>query len=118
MSVRWTPSGWLPACCARSRPRTRGWSCWCSVPVTRVTASFCRTSAGETKPEPGDESGRAPAHLAKLRLRLPRSVTAVEHQRVAVGIPEEGHVAHTGVEGVHVELHSTRLELSPCRRHV
>ena len=35
----------------------------------------------------------------------------MEHQRVAVGVGEEGHVADAGVEDLALELHAPLLEL-------
>src|SRR4051794_18445031 len=40
-----------------------------------------------------------------------RRVPAVEHQRVAVGVAEEGHVADAGVEDLAVEPNATLFEL-------
>src|SRR6476646_5991491 len=40
-------------------------------------------------------------------------IAAVEHQRVPVGIAEEGHMADAGVEDVAVELNALPLELRP-----
>ena len=40
----------------------------------------------------------------------PRGVAVVEHQRVAVGVAEERHVAHARVERVAGEGHALRLE--------
>src|SRR4051794_34747164 len=39
-----------------------------------------------------------------LALRFPRRVAVVEQQRIAVGVGEERHVAHAGVEYVPAEL--------------
>jgi len=33
----------------------------------------------------------------------------MQHQRIAVGVRQEGHVAHPGVEDLAVELHAARL---------
>ncbi len=40
-------------------------------------------------------------------------VAVVEHQIVAVGVLEEGHVTDAGVEGLAEELDALRLELGP-----
>jgi hypothetical protein len=45
--------------------------------------------------------------------RRPRRVAVVEHERVAVRIGEERHVADAGVERVAPERHAARLELGP-----
>lgn len=42
----------------------------------------------------------------------------MQHQRVAVGVLEEGHVADAGVERVAAELHAARLQLGACLRDV
>ena len=39
-----------------------------------------------------------------------RRVAVVEHQRVAVGVGEERHVADARVEGVAAKRHAARLE--------
>ena len=53
-------------------------------------------------------SGAAAA--PRSALRGPRRVAVVEHQRVAVGVGEERHVADAGVERVGGELDAPRFE--------
>ena len=48
----------------------------------------------------------------------PRRVPVVEHQRVSVGIVEERHAAHAGVEDLAVELDAPLLERAPSRLDV
>src|SRR2546423_3006606 len=45
-------------------------------------------------------------------------VPPVQHQRVPVGVVEEGHVADARVEDVAREPHALRLELGACRRDI
>ena len=56
--------------------------------------------------------------LQLLTVALPRRVAVVEHQRVAVGVGEEGHVADAGVERVAGERHAAlgRASRAPARR--
>src|SRR5690242_13769558 len=49
---------------------------------------------------------------------ITRGVPPVQHQLVAVGILEEGHVADAGVEDLAVELDTALLELAPRLGHV
>src|SRR4051794_2932112 len=59
-----------------------------------------------------------PAPGCRSALGHARRVAAVQHQRVAVGIVEERHVAHAGVEDVAVELDAAALELRARGGHV
>src|ERR1700741_3370841 len=49
------------------------------------------------------------------RRSLVRRVAVVQHQVVAVGIGEEGHVADAGVHNLAGELDALRLQLGPRR---
>src|SRR4051794_31764604 len=66
---------------------------------------------------PPTTTRRGITHLA-ARLRVLRGVAVVEHEHVAVGVAEVGHVADAAVDGVHLELDALGLELRARRLDV
>ena len=57
-------------------------------------------------------------YTGALRVGRARRVAVVEHQRVAVGVAEERHVADARVEHLAVEAHAARFERRARRRDV
>ena len=90
-SSRWGSSRSCSASSSRAPGSSVSCSVVCSVPATAIVARGSRAPAGQTLGDPG-------------------GVAVVEHQRVAVGVAEEGHVADAGVERVAVKAHALLFE--------
>src|SRR5918996_172261 len=89
--------------------------------------------AGDRPAPFGREQGYPPGHLASTyglrgsnnpstsaprRRFRERRVAVVQHERVALGVAEVGHVANAAVDRVAGERHTARLELRPSRADV
>jgi hypothetical protein len=79
------------------------------VNVVVTAPGFVRSCA--TPPQGADAFGRSGSWAT-------RGVAVVQHQRVAVGIGEEAHVADAGVERVGLKFDTALFEGRACRRDV
>ena len=91
---------------ARVTPR----GTYASWGVANVAFGVCAASRS-TKYTPARADFRSGRPGRGLALGRPRRVAVVEHQRVAIRIGEEGHVAHARIERVALKLHPAALEL-------
>src|SRR3954469_11202411 len=95
---------------------------WPSAPRSFSGPGICASPRVTRNARAMSASDPASARLRPLsptgRMLLGRRVAVMQHERVALGVFEERHVAHAGVHRVGAELDAARLELAARRLDV